>query len=117
MVDSVELECPVGGCTFGDSGSKYKTQKLDPEMAMNMLEIHAKSHDQGQGGGQRHHEPGDGCHTKPEKTRRPSLQKGISEDRFLTFKRMWARYKTSTVMKEVSMIRAQLLDCCSIELG
>ena len=117
MVDSVQLECPIGGCTLGDNGSKYKTPKLGPEMAMRMLEIHAKSHDQGQEGGQRHHEPGDGCHTKPEKTRRPSLQKGISEDRFLTFQRMWARCKTSTGMKEMSMLRAQLLDCCSIEFG
>ena len=96
MVDSVQLECPIGGCTLGDNGSKYKTPNLAPEMAMRMLEIHAKSHDQGHEGGQRHHEPGDGCHTKPEKTRRPSLQKGISEDRFLTFQRMWARYKTIT---------------------
>ena len=98
MADSIELECPVGGCVLGQAGAKYKTPKLDHDKAMRMLELHAKSHDQVRGADQRRQEPGDGCFTKPEKTRRPSLQKGISEDRFLTFERQWARYKKSTGM-------------------
>ena len=41
--------------------------------------------------------------------RRPFLQKGISEDRFLTFERQGTRYKNSTGMQEEEMIRIQLL--------
>ena len=116
MTDAIELECPVGGCNHGVAGAKYKTPKLDQGMALQIMEIHVKSHDQGRGGDQRRQEPGNECFTKPEKTRRPSLQKGISEDKFLTFERQWARYKRSTGMQEESMIRAQLLACCSEEL-
>ena len=85
---------------------------------MEMLRSHLQqNHDQGQVGNQRRQEPGDGCFTKPKKTRQPSLQKGISEDKFLTFERQWSRYKKSTGMQDESMIRAQLLACCSEELG
>ena len=117
MTDLVELECPVVGCIHGVAGEKYKTPKLEYEKAIDILKMHVASHGQGQVGNQRRQEPGDGCFTKPEKTRRPSLQKGISEDRFLTFERQWARYKKSTGMQDESMIRAQLLACCSEELG
>ena len=116
-VDLIELECPVVGCNHGMAGEKYKTPKLEYEKAIDILKMHVASHDQSQGGEQRRQEPGDGHFTKPEKTRRPSLQKGISEDRFLTFQRQWARYKKSTGMQDESMIRAQLLACCSEELG
>ena len=69
-------------------------------------------------GNQRRQEPGEGGHyTKPENTRRPSLQKGISEDRFLTFERQRTRYKKSAGMQEESMIKVQLLACRSEELG
>merc|ERR1719233_2472640 len=86
---------------------------------MKMLESHLQlNHGQGQAGDQRRQEPGDGGqYTKPEKTRRPSLQKGISEDRYLTFERQWARYKKRIGMQDEAMIRAQLLACCSEELG
>ena len=117
MTDMIELECPVGGCDLGAAGATYKTPKMDLDRAMRMLELHAKSHDPVRGADQVRQEPVDGCFTKPEKTRRPSLQKGISEDRFLTFQRQWARYKKSTGMQDESMIRAQLLACCSEELG
>ena len=106
MTDPIELECPIGGCNHGLAGAKYKTPKLSHDMALQMMEMHAKSHDQGRGGDQRRQEPGTECFTKPEKTRRPTLQKGISEDRFLTFERQWARYKKSTGMQDESMVRA-----------
>ena len=105
MTDAIELECPIGGCNHGVAGAKYKTPKLGHDMALQMMEMHAKSHDLGRGGDQRRQEPGNECFTKPEKTRRPTLQKGISEDRFLTFERQWARYKKSTGMQDESMIR------------
>ena len=117
MTDLIEFECPFGDCDFGAAGTKYKTPKTDHDKAMRMLELHAKSHDQVRGAEQRRQEPGEGCFTKPEKTRRPSLQKGISEDKYLTFQRQWARYKKSTGMQDEAMIRAQLLACCSEELG
>ena len=105
MTDLIELECPFVGCDLGVAGSKYKTPELDQDKALRMMKLHAKSHAQGPGGEQRRQEPGDGCFTKPEKTRRPTLQKGISEDRYLTFERQWARYKKSTGMQDEAMIR------------
>ena len=117
-VKEVTLECTAPNCVLGQSGERYKTPKLEVVFAMEMLRSHMQlNHDQGQVGNQRRQDPGDGCFTKPEKNRRPSLQKGISEDRFLTFERQWARYKKSTGMQDESMVRAQLLACCSEELG
>ena len=102
-VKEVTLECTASNCDLGQSGERYKTPKLEVVYAMEMLRFHLQqNHDQGQVGNQRRQDPGDGCFTKPEKTRRPSLQKGISEDRFLTFERQWARYKKSTGMQDES---------------
>ena len=116
--EAVTLECTAPNCDLGQSGARYKTPMLTEMNAMTMLESHIQlNHGQGQVDNQRRQEPGDGCFTKPEKTRRPSLQKGISEDRYLTFERQWARYKKSTGMQDEAMIRAQLLACCSEELG
>ena len=114
-VKEVTLECTSPSCDLGPSGGRYKTPMLEVMYAMEMLRSHLQqNHDQGQVGNQRRQEPGDGCFTKPEKTRRPSLQKGISEDKYLTFERQWARYKKSTGMQDESMIRAQLLACCTV---
>ena len=117
-VEGVTLECTAPDCNLGQSGARYTTPMLTEVNAMKMLESHLQlNHGQGQVDNQRRQEAGEGCFTKPEKTRRPSLQKGISEDRYLTFERQWARYKKSTGMQDESMIRAQLLACCSEELG
>ena len=117
-VKEVTLECTAPNCDLGQSGKRYKTPMLEAVYAMEMLRSHLQqNHAQGRGGEQGRQEPGDGCFTKPEKTRRPTLQKGISEDRYLTFERQWARYKKSTGMQDEAMIRAQLLACCSEELG
>ena len=117
-VEKVTLECTAPDCDLGQSGARYKTPLITEVNAMKMLESHLQlNHGQVQVGNQQRQEPGDGCFTKPEKTRRPSLQKGISEDRYLTFERQWARYKKSTGMQDEAMIRAQLLACCSEELG
>ena len=117
-VKEVTLECTAPNCDLGQTGGRYKTPMLEAVYAMEMLRSHLQqNHAQGLGGEQRRQEPGDGCFTKPEKTRRPTLQKGISEDRYLTFERQWARYKKSTGMQDEAMIRAQLLACCSEELG
>ena len=50
MTDAIELECPVGGCNYGVAGAKYKTPKLGQDMALQMMEMNVKSHDQGRGG-------------------------------------------------------------------
>ena len=63
MTDSIELECPIGGCNHGVAGAKYKTPKLGHDMALQMMEMHAKSHDQGRGGDQQRQEPGNECFT------------------------------------------------------
>ena len=69
MMDAIELECPVGDGNLGVAWAKYKTPKLGHDMALQMMEMHAKSHDQGRGGDQQRQEPGNECFTKPEKTR------------------------------------------------
>ena len=87
-VKEVTLECTAPNCDLGQSGGRYKTPMLEVAYAMEMLRSHLQqNHDQEHGGDQQRQEPGDKCFTKPEKTRRPSLQKGISEDKYLTFER------------------------------
>lgn len=77
-----------------------------------MLNIHRQdTHGLGWGGEQRREQPGDAARSKVEKVPRSSLQKGLSE------KRRWVRYKRSTVLVDVVMIRDQLLACCSDELS
>ena len=61
MTDLIELECPFVGCDLGVAGAKYKTPKLSHDMALQMIEMHAKSHDQGRGGDQQRQEPGNEC--------------------------------------------------------
>ena len=44
----VGLECPNAECTLGASGAKYKTQDLELELAMRMMELHVQqNHGQG----------------------------------------------------------------------
>ena len=44
------LECPIAECKLGVSGTKYKTQELEEERAMEMLRFHVQeNHRQGQG--------------------------------------------------------------------
>ena len=109
MTDLIELECPAGDCNFGVAGAKYKTPKLGQDMAMEIMEMHVKSHDQGRKGDQRRQVPGNECFTKPEKTRRPSLKKGISEDKFLTFERQWARYKQLAMANSAILSRIKVV--------
>ena len=61
MMDAIELECPVGDGNLGVAWAKYKTPKLRHDMALQMMEMHAKSHDQGRGGDQQRQEPGNEC--------------------------------------------------------
>ena len=46
MIDMapVALEYPVNGCDSGEEGAKFKTQELEPEVSMRMLELHCLSH-------------------------------------------------------------------------
>ena len=38
----VGLECPYAECTLGASGAKYKTQDLEAELAMRLLDHHVQ---------------------------------------------------------------------------
>ena len=55
--------------------------------------------------------------SKTEKVPRPTLARGISEDKYIHFHRLWLRYKRSTQMDNEEMIRDQLLSCCTDELS
>ena len=107
----VVLDCTAVECTLGDGGDRYQTRDMEMEYAMRMLELHVKNHEtvQQQPVQQR---------VKPETVPRPKLSKGISEDKYVHFDRQWARYKRSQLsgIREETMIRDQLLACCSEEL-
>ena len=101
------------GCVHGDEENRYKTALLEPDLAFRMLTMHRQdAHGHGEeeqvGGGAA--DPA--TRSKVEKVKRPVLKKGISEDKYLHFHRQWQRYKRSSGMKDLVVIRDQLISCC-----
>ena len=93
----IQMECTVVDCNLGAAGARYKTPALEEQVAIQMLNNHREdTHARGQGGRQEPERLGGEARSKVEKVPRPSLQKGISEDKYLHFKRQWVRYKRST---------------------
>ena len=111
----VELECTVVDCDHGNDGNRYKTALLEPDLAFRMLAMHRQdAHDEEQVGGG----TADlATRSKVEKVKRPILKKGISEDKYLHFSRQWQRYKRSSGMKDLEVVRDQLISCCEEELS
>ena len=116
----MELQCPDIECTMGEDGGRYKTEKLDQSGALQLLNLHVQLNhlrqEQGAQGAQ-HQQPEAGGRSKQEKVPRPTLNRNISEDKYLHFHRLWLRYKRSTQMTSEVVIRDQLLSCCSDELS
>ena len=102
-------------CDHGNDGNRYKTALLEPDLAFRMLAMHRQdAHDEEQVGGG----TADlATRSKVEKVKRPILKKGISEDKYLHFSRQWQRYKRSSGMKDLEVVRDQLISCCEEELS
>ena len=60
---------------------------------------------------------GEGGRCKTEYIPRPILKRGISDDKYIRFPRLWSRYKRSTQITSEVVIRDQLLACCDEELA
>ena len=84
----VVLECPNAECNLGASGAKYKTQELEPELAMRLLDHHV----------QQNHAQGQVVAAAPsknmrERQKKPTADMEMSEARLRDFENQWARYK------------------------
>ena len=44
QVPSVELECPVVGCTLGENGGRYKTPPVPEALQLQLLMMHNQNH-------------------------------------------------------------------------
>ena len=81
---------------------RYKTEKIDSKDAFQMLSMHVQfNHPQPQvvhGASQQQF--GVGGHCKTEKVPRPSLARGISEDKYVHCHRLWLRYKEEHLEKQ-----------------
>ena len=115
----VVLECTVLDCDKGEDGARYNTAALEPDLAFRMLTMHRKdAHGQEELGGQQHQEQRVApAVSKVEKVKRPVLKKGISEDKYLHFEKQWQRYKRSSGMNDLVIVRDQLISCCEEELS
>ena len=99
-MSNIELECPVAGCNFGEAGGRYKTPPLPSGDAVQLLNIHNQNHTQAAQGAAVGHGTGDASRPKVEKVPRPTLSKGLSEDKFVHFERLWKRYKRSANLRD-----------------
>ena len=96
----VVFQCPRTGC-------EYKTDDLDPAQAIVFLQIHAAEH-----------QTPVAAPTPPpaaEKVRRPTIEPGISLERWTYFVSRWTRYKRLSG-RTGDTVTAHLLECCDEEL-
>ena len=114
---TVKLSCPVPGCALGTDGGRYETEPLAEERAMQMLNFHLQYNHREEGGVQQQPAVTGGVGPKVEKVPRPTLSKGLSEDKFVHFERLWKRYRRSANLKDEQQVRDQLLSCCTDELA
>ena len=97
-------------CSLGKDSGKYVTSPLESQEAMQMLNLHLQFNHSQQGGD--HQDPrGGGARTKVEKVPRPTLGKGLSEDKFVHFERLWKRYRRASSLTDEQQVRDQLLSC------
>ena len=105
------LTCPRTGCT-------YATEDLDAAVAVELLKIHAGEHPPATA-------PQPATPPPPaaqppraapaEKVRRPSVESGITLERWTYFVSRWARYKRLSDI-QADVVGAHLLECCDEDL-
>ena len=111
---AVELTCTHPNCTYGVEGIPYKTQALEIEYALKVLDRHLLSHGvHGAGGGG----PGGGIKKiHMEKIPRPELIGGSSQEDFRQFKIQWDQYVRASNETDDVRLRDQLLQCPDTDL-
>lgn len=92
----MEIVCPAQDC-------QYKTAKMDPKLAMDLLTIH-NSH--------MHGSNNNSSSSKAESLKRPEICHDASESVWRDFELQWKRYKRSTGISGSDVID-QLICCCS----
>ena len=101
-----------------DESADSRMEIQCPLKLLNMnIKLHQLRQRQAQGVQGAQQQPGAGGPSKQEKVPRPTLNRNISEDKYIHFHRLWQRYKRSLRMTSEMMIRDQLLSCCSDELS
>ena len=113
----VKLECPARSCEKGAEGGVFKTEPMEEMRAWQMLEMHIRFNHPMQEGDRQQQPVHVGAGPKVEKVPRPTLCKGLSEDKFVHFERLWRRYRRSANLKDGQQVRDQLLSCCNDELA
>ena len=115
---AVELECTETECDSGVDGSRWKTQPLTEQLAIQVLDRHLlivhghQVQQAGRGGGDHGvGNDGGGGKSKQEKIPRPTISSGISQQDFKFFRGEWTRYKRCSGIKDADIIRDQLMYC------
>ena len=90
-IATVALECPNAEGNLGASEAKYKTQELEPEIAMRMLDHHVQQNNaQGQVAA---HTVGKNMR---ERQKNRTVDMEMSEARWRDFENQWAHYKRAS---------------------
>ena len=113
----VKLECPAPSCEKGAEGGVFQTEPMEEMRAWQMLEMHIRFNHPLEEGDRQQQPVHGGAGPKVEKVPRPTLGKGLSEDKFVHFERLWRRYRRSANLKDGQQVRDQLLSCCNDELA
>merc|ERR1711888_98879 len=98
-------------------GAQYKTQALEFEYAIKLLDRHLLSHAvHGAGGGGHGGGPGNGVKIHMEKIPLPQLSGGSTQEYFRQFKIQWDQYVRASNETNDVRLRDQLLQCPDTDL-
>ena len=100
----MELQCPAPSCT-------YKTVKLEPALAMQMLAMHTSTNHVASTANDVN-----SAGNKPQALKRPQATLDMSETSWRDFESQWLRYKRSTGLRDQEAAIDQLVSCCSDDL-
>ena len=104
----LSLLCTAQECTAGEEGSRWKTQELPEDLALQTLDRHLLGHGL--------HVPGNvqgdgGNRSRLEKLPRPSISTGCNQQDFKFFREQWTRYKRASGETDEAKLRDQLMYC------
>ena len=94
-----EIRCPRTGCD-------YKTEDVPAETALALIQIHATEHDT---------PTAPKAQPQAEKLKRPTIEAGVTLEKWVYFTSRWNRYKKLSEIPE-DTLTAQLLECADEEL-
>ena len=94
----VKVACPLPDCNF-------ETEDLEPSIVVVVLQIHASSH-----------QPGNGSSARGPKLDRPRIDTGADQEAWNTFLRRWENFRIGSSIPD-SVASVQLLQCAGDELS